>query len=166
MVALEMSCNPEKLRRVMSASRQVLKGFHGLTAEDKEDILLDVLYRFEVDRAKFPVSVYARHCYNKVVGFLGKKTAKKRMAQKEIDGQRVYFMDISLDKTIGEEEDSTVADTIPYEDQDFKKAELLVDVERNAPQLYPLFIKAIEGQKLTYYEKTKIRSFINSQKDL
>ena len=158
MIGIRNSCDPERLRKVLVASRSVMKGFYGLTPEDKEDILIDVMYRFEVDKGRFPVSVYARHCRNKVIGFLGKKTAQKRMAQKKVDGVTVYFQDVSLNARIGEEEDAEFGDFIPV-DSDFSidEVELMADIERKTPDLAPLVRRVLQGDTITRQEKRKLR---------
>ena len=158
MVGIKNSCDPEKLRKVLAASRATLKGFYGLTAEDREEILMEVVYRFEVDKGRFPVTVYAWHCKNKIVGFLGKKTAQKRMAQKKVDGNIVYLQDISLNTKVGEDEDMEFGDFIPVDsDYSIEEVELMADIERETPDLAPLVRKVLQGETITKQEKKKLR---------
>lgn len=157
MVAMAMSCDPQKLEKVMAVSRLVMKGFYGLTEEDKEEIMLDVWYRFEMDQAKFPVAVYARHCKNKVIGFLGKKTAQKRMAQKIVNGTRVYFEDVSLNLIVGDEQDTEFGDMIAADDSEIAEVELLAEVEMRAPELVPLIKRVLQGDALSREEKSLLR---------
>lgn len=163
MVAIEQSCNPEKLQKVMAVSHLVMKGFYGLSAEDKEDIMLDVWYRFEMDQARFPVTVYARHCRNKIIGFLGKKTAQKRMAQKIVNGTRVLLEDVSLNLVVGEEGDAELGDMIADESDMLLEAELMAGVELRTPELAPLVKKVIEGERLTRAEKALLKKKIKKE---
>lgn len=154
MVGIQTSCNPDRLRKVLAKSRAVMKGFYGLSPEDKEDILIDVMYRFEVDQGRFPDTVYERHCKNKIIGFLGKKTAKKRMAQQKVNGVTVYLQDVSLNMKIGEEEDMELQDVIASDtDYSIQESELLSDIERKTPELIPSVKRVLQGEKLTKKEK-------------
>lgn len=165
MVGLSTSCDQNRLKKIMSLAYLVMSAFYGLTREDKEDIMLDVMYRFEVDKGRFPDSVYARHCRNKVIGFLDKKTAQKRMARKIIDGKIVYIPDVSLNKKVGKEKDAEYGSLIPAKDTKMEELEFLTDMERRAPSLVPLFKKVLDGQALTTQEKKHIKSII-SREDL
>lgn len=158
MVGIKNSCDPQRLRKVMVASRLVMKGFYGLTPEDKEDILIDVMECFEKDKGRFPVSVYARYCRNKVIGFLGKKTAQKRMAQKKVNGVTIYLQDVSLNMRVGDEEDAEFGDFIPVDgDFSIEEVELMADIERKTPDLAPLVRKVLQGDTITRQEKKKLR---------
>lgn len=164
MVGINQSCDPERLKKVLVRSRIQMRGYYGLTEEDKEDILIDMMYRFEVDKGRFPLSVYDRHCHNKIVGFLAKKTAQKRMAQKVVNGTRVYFSDISLSMTLGEDEDgATIESLIPVEESSFETVELLADVERLAPDLAPLVRRALDGDRLTQKERKMLKNRLSSE---
>lgn len=163
MVGIQMSCDPEKLKKVLVTSRLVMRGFYGLTEQDKEDILLDVWYRFEVDRARFPVAVYAKHCRNKVIGFLGKKTAQKRMASKIIDGVRIYLEDISLSTRVGEDDDMELADFIPADNSAFLEAELLADIERVSPDIVPAVRTLLHGGQLDRQDRRRLRSILSKE---
>lgn len=158
MIGIKNSCDPERLRKVMVASRLVMKGFYGLTPEDKEDILIDVMECFEKDKGRFPVSVYARYCRNKVIGFLGKKTAQKRMAQKKVNGVTIYLQDVSLNMHVGDEEDAEFGDFIPVDiDFSIEEVELMADIERKTPDLAPLVRRVLQGNTITRQEKKKLR---------
>lgn len=161
LVGLSTSCNEEKLDAVIKASKMTLNGYWGLTREDKEDILLDVMYRFEADKGRFPVSVYVRHCKNKVIGFLGKKTAKKRMQQKVVDGRTVYIEPLSLNRAVGEENDTELGDIIPLQDRSIEEVEFLVDLELRFPEIAHLLKKVLVGEDLTKEEKKYIKSCIS-----
>lgn len=157
MVGFATSCDPQRLQKVIAVSKVVMRGFYGLTPQDKEDILIDVMYRFEVDQGRFPISVYARHCRNKVIGFLGQKTAQKRMASKIVDGTRVFFNDVSLNTVIGEDEDMEYGDFLAVQDDSLARAELEAQIEMTAPELLPLVQKVMEGDKLTRKERTLLQ---------
>lgn len=163
MVGLSTSCDRAKLEQVMISSYLVMRGYYGLTREDKEDIMLDVMYRFEADKGRFPVTVYARHCKNKIVGFLGKKTAKKRMTRKVVNGKTIFIEDERLNRKIGEEQDMEYGDTIPVEDGGFQEVELLADMERKAPDLVPLLKKVLHGQGLSIEEKRLIKKVLSKE---
>lgn len=163
MVGIETSCDPTRLQKVIAVSRVVMKGFYGLTPEDREDILMDVMYRFEVDEGKYPVSVYASFCRNKVIGFLGKKTAQKRCASTVVDGNRVFLEDVSLDLTLGEEDDVAFGDLLPTTDDGFARSELLTQVEMSAPDLRPLVERVLQGDKLSRTEKGILRRRISKE---
>lgn len=157
LVGLTTSCDYEKLKKVLVTSRLIMAGFYGLTEEDKEDILIDVMYRFEVDKARFPVSVYARHCRNKIIGFLGKKTAKKRMNQILVDGKIVYIQDISLDAKMDDESNAEMIDLIPTEDDRLKLVEFRLDIEQTYPKLLPYVDKVLQGDALTRVDKKEVK---------
>lgn len=164
MVGLSQSCDPIRLKKVLARARIQMRGYYGLTEQDKEDILIDMMYRFEVDKGRFPLSVYDRHCHNKIVGFLSKKTAQKRMAQKVIDGVRVYFSDVSLNMKLGDEDsDGTLEDFIPVEEGSFAEVEFLVDLERLAPELVPLAKRALAGDSLSGKERKILRDQISKE---
>ena len=163
MIQIEGSCNPQKLKKVLIASRAVLKTFYGLTEGDKEDILMDVCYRFEVDKARFPVSVYATHCRNKIIGFLGKKTAKKRMNQSIRDGKVTYYEDISLNAMVGEDGDVERESLIPTKENPYSEVEFLMDVERKAPELLPLVKSALRGDPIKKKERELLKSIIDRE---
>lgn len=163
MIRIEESCDPKKLKKVLIASRAVLKMFYGLSSGDKEDILMDVCYRFEADKAKFPVSVYASHCRNKIIGFLGKKTAKKRMNQSIKDGKITYYEDLSLNALVGEEDDTELGSLIPSREDPYAEAELLMDVEMKAPKLLPLVKAALRGERLTKKQKDLLKAIISKE---
>lgn len=162
MVGICTSCNPDKLRKSIAAGRLAMTPFYSLSKEDKEEMLMIMMLYFEKTQAKYPVSTYALYCRNLCAGYVGDLHRQKRMAQKKVDGKVVYFPDKRLDATIENDDgDSmTLSDIIPFIDQEFVRVELLADVERDAPFLYPLFKKVIEGEKLTYYEKTKLKKFL------
>lgn len=162
-VGLAMSCDGVRLKKILNQSMSTMSGYWGLTREDKEDILIDVAYRFEVDKGRFPDSVYQRHCHNKIVGFLGKKTAKKRMAQKEVDGKAVYIPDISLNAPVGDDGKSEKGDFIPAEDSNIPVVEYLADMEIEFPHLAPLFRKALNGIVLSKDEKKYIKKSITRE---
>lgn len=163
MVGIEQSCDPERLKKVLVRARIQMRGYYGLTEEDKEDILVDMMYRFEVDKGRFPLSVYDRHCHNKIVGFLAKKTAQKRMAQKVVDGTRVFFPDVSLNIKIGDEDsDDTLENFIPAEEDSFAEVELLSDVERLTPDLVPLVRRVLSGDVLTSAERKALRQRLST----
>lgn len=152
------SCDEKKLRKVIVQSRYTLSQYTGLTAEDKEEIIMDVIYRFEADKARFPISVYVRHCKNKIIGFLGKKTAKKRMLQKVVDGKVVYIENVSLSTFTTEDESATLEDIVPDRDNSsLKKVELLADIERKVPELLPLVTRILEGDKITPEERKLLK---------
>lgn len=163
MIRIDGSCNPQKLQKVLVASRAVLKTFYGLTDSDKEDILMDVCYRFEVDKARFPVSVYASHCRNKIIGFLGKKTAKKRMNQSIKDGKVTYYEDISLSAMVGEDEDMELESLVPSKENPYAETELLMDVERKAPKLLPIVKAALGGDRLNKKQRELLKSIISKE---
>lgn len=164
MIDITGSCNPEKLRKVLMASRVVLRSFTGLTKEDKEEILVDVCYRFEVDKAKFPISVYMKHCRNKVIGFLGKKTAKKRMLQKVVDGKVVYYETLSLNaKVSDDDEDKEFGELVSAKDNSFLEVELLADIESKAPEYVPLVKAVLSGEKLTAPQKKALKKLMERQ---
>lgn len=160
LVGLTTSCDYEKLKKVIVASRLTMTGFYGLTAEDKEDILVDVMYRFELDKAKFPVSVYARYCRNKIIGYLARKTAKKRMNQVLVNGKVVYIQDISLDARMDDESDAEIIDFIPTEDDRLRLVEFRLDIEQTYPKLLPYVDKVLEGDKLTRWDKKAVRKIL------
>lgn len=154
------SCDESKLKKVLIASRAVMKGFYGLTKEDKEDILLDVAYRFEVDKAKFPTSVYALYCRNKVIGFLCRKTAKKRMFQTVKDGKVTYYENISLSTLVGEDADVELEKLIPAKEERYSEVDFLVDIERKAPELYSVAKAALNGERISKKEKEMLKKVI------
>lgn len=163
MIRTEGSCNEEKLKKVIIASRAVIKSFYGLSQGDKEDILMDVVYRFEADNARFPVSVYARHCRNKVIGFLGKKTAKKRMNQSIKDGKITYYEDLSLNEMIGEDRDVERESIIPSKDNSYAEVEIIASVEKEAPDLVPFVEAALRGERLTRQQRVLLKEIIRKE---
>lgn len=165
MVGIALSCDPEKLRKVLVASRAVMSRFYGLTREDKEEIEMQVVYRFEMDKARFPVTVYARHCRNKIIGFLSNKTAQKRMLSQMVNGKRVYIQDVSLNMTIEDDDDTELLSIIPDKESDYTEVELLLVIEQKAPELVPLAKRVLSGDTLTKEERNLLRRSI-SKKDL
>lgn len=161
MIGIELSCNPEKLKKTLAQCRVAMKGYYGLSKEDKEEVLVSVAYRFEVDAGKFSISTYVRHCKNKVIDIFQNRTAKKRRAQAVIDGKTVYFDDISLNLKVGEEEDMEYGDFIPKEDMSLREVEIIADIERKAPEFSPLVKKVLMGLKLEADEKQMLRKLRN-----
>lgn len=164
MVGIDSSCNPEKLRQVIRACKVTMKSFYGLTPDDKEDVLLEVMWQFEKDGGRYPATVYARYCVNKVLQFIEFKTAKKRMASMDINGVQVYLENVSLNDTIGisDEDEAEVGDTVSKEtDADkFLEIELLADIERSAPDLVPTVYGALHGTKITKRNRSKLQTKI------
>lgn len=158
MIAMQLSCNPEKLRQVIRACKVTMKGFYGLTAQDREDILLEVVWKFEKDEGKFPATVYGRYCVNKVLQFIEHKTAKKRMTQTEVNGETIYIEDVSLSLTTDEDEKLTVADTIACESQELEEVEFFADVERADPSLLPIIKRVLAGAVLTRNERNRLKT--------
>ena len=165
MIAIEYSCDPEKLRKVLIISKAVMKGFYGLSKEDKEDILIEVIAQFEKDGARFPASVYGRYCRNKVLGFLAMRTAKKRMAQSVVGGKVVYWHDISLSMAVGDEEDMEFANLLPQEDYGIAEVEVLAMIEKKAPDMLEAVKGVLRGEKLTRQERARLKKVI-SREDL
>lgn len=162
MVGLSTSCDPEKLKKILLVSKLTMKAYYGLSREDREEILVDVMYRFEVDKGKFPLSVYIRHCHNKIIGFLGKKTAQKRMARRVIDGKVSFIDDVSLSMEIGSEGGKTLEDIIPSRSDELLEVELLAAVEQSTPDLVPIVKKVLDGYRLTISEKRKLKNKITT----
>lgn len=162
-VQLELSCNRPKLEKALNASRAEFKNFYGITDGEKEEILFDVMYRFEMDKGKFPVSVYKSHCRNKIIGFLGKKTAQKRMASQVVEGKRVFIHDISLSTLVGEDSDTEFGDTLEADNTALLEAELLSDIERINPELLPLVKDVLGGKRLTKAEREYLKQYIKKE---
>lgn len=162
-IALEESCNKEKLKKVMKAAAYEIGKYFGLTASDKEDIMMMVIYRFEADEGRFPISVYTRHAKNKVVDLIELRTRKKRCVQKVVDGRVVYMEDWSLNQIVGEDGDMELGDFIPAKEMDMHMVELMADWERVCPELIPLLQKALDGERLTREEKAKIKKKIKRE---
>lgn len=163
LVGLCESCDTQKLQKVIAISRLMFGKFYGLTAEDKEDILVDVMYRFEADKAKFPVSVYGRHCHNKIVGFLGKKTAQKRMQSKVVDGKRIYIEDLSLHQKLKEDSDTELQDTIAVEDPALAEIEFMSEVESIFPDIADIVRGILHGRDLTRWEKNRLKEYFDKE---
>lgn len=163
MVSTEMSCNPQKLRQALRAARAEIACFYGLTPQEKEDILDMVLYRFEVDKGRFPVKVYARHARDKVVGLLTHKRAKKRCAQKVVDGKVVYIEDESLNRKVDEDGEIEFGDTIPKIDMGIHMVELMEYIKKECPELLPLVKKVLDGERLRKKERELLKENIRRE---
>ena len=92
-----------------------------------------------------------------MIGFLGQKTAQKRMASKVVDGTRVFFNDVSLNMVIGEDEDMEYGNFLAVQDDSLARAELEAQIEMTAPELLPLVQKVMEGDKLTRKERALLQ---------
>lgn len=160
MIALNLSCDPDKLKQVVRACKVTMKGFYGLTNEDKEEILLEVIWQFEKDAGKYPATVYGRYCVNKVLQYIEHNTAKKRKAQTTMDGTVVYIDDVSLNMLVQDGEDMTLEDVIPYHPKEFEEAEFYADVEKNCPDLLPIIKRVLEGEVLTRNERSRLKTQI------
>lgn len=163
MIRTEGSCNQEKLKKVLIAGRAVIKRFYGISGADKEDILLQVAYQFEMDEARFPVSVYAKFCRNRVISFLGKKTAKKRMNQSIKDGKIIYYEDLSLNAMVGEDENVELESVVPSKENQYSAIEIIASVEKEAPELVPFVKAALRGEKLTRKQKLLLKEIIRKE---
>lgn len=166
MVGIESSCNPKKLKKVIWSSKMTMSGYYGLTPEDKEEILLEVMYRFELDGGKFPYTLYGvRYCRNKIQDLVVHKHALKRCNQKKFpNGKKLYFYDLSLNMSMdgrdGQEDEMLLEDTIEDTKSSLFEVEFLADVERSAPELLPLARRALAGERLNSKEKNILRDFI------
>lgn len=164
------SCDPEKLQRVIVASTLVFKRFYStykFTKEDQEDILLEVAYRFEQDKSKFPASVYVRHCENKVIDFIKKARRQKRTVQKVVDGKTVYYETLSMNTLLDPQDKDSVelGNSLPQKDANYSIIEILADVEAKSPELVPLVKAVLQGETLTIQQKRLLRKVI-SREDL
>lgn len=166
MVGLATSCNPDKLSKVISECYRTMSLFHHITAEDKEDIVLMVMDRFERTAGRNHVLFYGRtYCRNKVVQLLRYRTAKKRMAQDEIDGKSQYKTDLSIYELVGRSEsdkDIEAVELLLSEDCSFQVSEWVASVERVAPELLPVLFKALQGDRLTIKERKGLESVIKT----
>lgn len=161
---IDTSCNPVMLKEVIKAGMGYMKRFWGLTPEDKEDLMLQVIYLFEIQKAKYPVQVYVRALHNKVYDHFVKTTAQKRMASAVVNGKRVYYKDLSLEEAVlGEEEDLCLMDTIPMSDSMLNVVELRTMVESSAPELLSILDKALLGQRLNKKERRLLSNIINKE---
>ena len=163
MIGIENSCDPKKLGKVIIASRNEMRAFYGLAASDKEEILWDVIWKFEVEKGKYPVSVYARYCRNKVISRLTYMTAQKRKNSKVVDGVRVYFDDISLNIKVGDEEDMEYGDFIPTKDRGISELELIASIELKTPELVAAVQRVLGGGTLTRKEKVALRLIFDKE---
>lgn len=160
MVALEQSRNPEKLKKVIAAARAVLKGYYGVSKEEKEQMVLNVMYKFEVADKEYPISCYAVLAKKEIDGWLLRKTAKKRMQQRVVDGKVVYIDEISLNVKIKDDEEMELGDLIPEVDSNISMFEYLEDVKKDYPDIYPLLRRAMNGEELTVKEFRKVRDLL------
>lgn len=169
MLDIKDSCDPEKLQRVVVASNLVFKRFYNsykFTTQDTEDILMEVVYRFEVDRAKYPACVYVKYCQNKILDFIKGMRRQKRTVQKVIDGKTVYYETLSMNTLLDTDEKKVeLGDSIASKNDDYSIVEILADVERKSPEMVPLIKAVLNGEPLTIQQKRALRKVI-SREDL
>lgn len=151
MVGILSSRNPDKLQRVINASKIILHRYTDLTKEDKEDILLEVMMRFERDDDRYPVVVYVNYCRNKICDWYRFTRSKKRMLRKAVGNGTLYIKDLYLYQVMGE--DMELKDVLPVEDKAISECDLYTSLEQSYPTLYKTLCKVMDGKVLTRKEK-------------
>lgn len=163
MVGIENSRNPEKLKKIIAAARYVFNGYYGITKEDKEEMLMNIIYKFEVADKEFPVSCYTVLAKKEIWSYFVRKTAKKRMQQATINGKTVYLEEVSLNMRVGEEEEVELGDLLPKEDGNLALVEYIASIEKDYPDIYILIKRAMNGEELEEKELKSIRNLLKGR---
>lgn len=157
MVGIQSSCNPFKLQQVIDMCKRTLNGFYKLTREDKEEVILEVMLRFEEDGGIYSVTTYGyNYCKNKAMDLVRANTSIKRKAQIRVGDETVFIPDISLNAEDGVD--------IAIYDSNYLKSEWLMLVEQLAPELSPILQRALDGEKITYRQRQKLKNILRNFK--
>lgn len=164
MVSLDKSRDPEKLKKVIAAARTVFSRYPSISKEDKEEMLMDVIYKFEVAEKDFALSCYTKLAKDEIWGYFTRKFAKKRTQQWRVEGKTEYLETISLNVEVYGSDDHALelGDLVPTIDNDIPMVEFLADVERYYPKLYILLQRAMNGEELTKNELRRIKKLLKS----